>query len=83
VVAKMLVALWKQAGAGAEAGVGVGAAMIRTTLEAGALVTGLLAVVQVNPLFFLFKMLQAILQAHAPAWLALLFLQLLKLVQPL
>lgn len=42
----MLVALWKQAGAGAEAGVGVGAAMIRTTLEAGALVTGLLAVVQ-------------------------------------
>ena len=51
-VAKMLVPLWKQAGAGAEAGVGAGAAMTRTTQEAGALVTGLPAVVQVNPLLF-------------------------------
>ncbi len=45
----MPVALWKQAGVGAEAGVGAGAAMTRTTQEAGALVTGLLAAVQVNP----------------------------------
>lgn len=45
-VAKMLVPLRKQAGAGAEAGVGAGAAMTRTTQEAGALVTGLPAVVQ-------------------------------------
>ncbi len=47
----MLVALWKQAGAGAEAGVGAGAGMTRTTQEAGALVTGLLAGVQVDPSF--------------------------------
>ena len=47
----MLLALWKQAGVGAEAGEGAGAGMTRTTQEAGALVTGLLAVVQVNPSF--------------------------------